>query len=100
MVACLIGELPHGPCLHIALNPASQDMTILKRKKITFFASETTTRPLSLLERSTTGRPVAPDAQNRYHVVLELSGRFYNSAFEPADLATMWLDLLAMSGCS
>jgi hypothetical protein len=23
-----------------------------------------------------------------------------HSAFEPADLATMWLDLLAMSGCS
>ena len=46
--------------------PASQDMTILKRKKISFFDAETTTRPLSLLERSTTGRPVAPDAQNRY----------------------------------
>jgi hypothetical protein len=25
MVACLIGELPHGPCLHIALS-LSQDM--------------------------------------------------------------------------
>jgi hypothetical protein len=40
--------------------------SILKRKKISFFEAETTTRPLSLLERSTTGREWATDAQNRY----------------------------------
>jgi hypothetical protein len=72
MVACLIGERPHGPCLHIALNLRRLNLGLraryddFERKKINFFDAETTTRPLSLLERSTTGRPVAPDAQNRY----------------------------------
>ena len=32
MVACLIGELPHGPCLHIALN--------LRARKIRFGAKK------------------------------------------------------------
>ena len=81
MVACLIGELPHGPCLHIA-EPASQDIDDLRdiddfeAKKDQLFRCGNYDKA-ALVIRAECHGPSA--ASGRPKPLLELPGRSYNS---------------------
>jgi hypothetical protein len=75
MVACLIGELPHGPCLHIALNLRARYDDFEAKKDQLFRVGNYD--KAALVIRAECHGPSA--ASGRPKPLLELPGRFYNS---------------------